>query len=152
MSYSMGSIDCLAVKINNEYFEALKRDIQLFKENKLNITDEVQLGLLKNWVDEEFDSVDDLINIDDDIRYYDGGKHSQNYAYQTPIDLKTGTLGYGDNFDGYVYEISWGSSSIYKPEFKDKEDLIYGIKQVMYVPTTFKLENNVIFLTGVWGG
>lgn len=152
MSYSMGSIDCLAVKINNEYFEALKRDIQLFKENKLDVTDEAQLGLLKNWVDEEFDSVDDLINIDNDIRYYNGGKNSENYAYQTPIDLKTGTLGNVDNFDGYVYEISWGSSSIYKPEFKDKEDLIYGIKQIMYVPTTFKLENNVIFLTGVWGG
>lgn len=152
MSYSMGSIDCLAVKVNEEYFGALKRDIQLFKDNKLDITDENQLDLLKNWVDEEFESIDDLINIDNDIRYYSGGKNSENYAYQRPIDLEKGTLKDGDNFDGYVYEISWGSSSIYEPEFKNKEDLIYGIKQNMYIPTTFKLENNVIFLTGVWGG
>ena len=152
MSYSMGSIDCLAVKVNEEYFEALKRDIQLFKENKLNITDKIQLGLLENWVDEELDSVDDLIGIDSDIRYYDSGRNGENFAYQRPLNLETGRLKDGDNFDGYVYEISWGSSSVYEPEFKNKEDLISTIKEKMYIPATFKLENNIIFLTGVYGG
>lgn len=157
MSYEMSSIDCIAIKITESYYEALKKDIQLFKENKLILDNERQRDFLENYAEaddeEDFEDFDCFIdNEADSFHRYEGGRHSENYAYQRPLNLETGTLGEGDIFDGYVYEFSYGSASIYKPEFKSKEDFISKLKEELYIPTTFDLENNVIFLTGVQGG
>lgn len=161
MSYSMGSIDCIAIKIDESYLEALKKDIEQFgNDAKFIIKNQDQLILYENQYNdfqddkEIFNDIDSYCQdlFDCGIRYYDGGKGSENYAYQRPLDLNKGTLGEADNFDGYVYEFSWGSSSIYKPEFESKEDFIAKLKKELYIPSSWDLEDNVIFLTGVWGG
>ena len=87
-----------------------------------------------------------------DFRQYDGGRHSENYAYCRKIDLNTGSYGESEIFDGYVYEFSWGAANIYEPEFKNKNYLLDEIKRNLYIPTDFDLENNIIFITAVQGG
>lgn len=146
MSYSISSIDCLAVKLNKDYFEALKKDISeinpelIVDANQKQIFEEVK----KYYWDDEIDP-NNYYNEFDDIEYYD----NNNYAYCYKLDIETGTFNNGNYFEGYIYPISSGSRSIYEPEFKDKEDLIERIKGYLYIPREFDLVNNIIFLTGV---
>lgn len=156
MSWSMGSIDCLAVKINNDYIQALKKDVEEYQTNP-NMLKEMSKENQKQF-EHLLDSLvaDDLEDIDsfydsycDYIRQYD----SDNYAQARKIDVESGKLlSDSDNFDGYVIEFSWGSESIYQAEFNSKEDLKKTIEEVFYMPKTFNWQDNIIFLTGVWAG
>jgi hypothetical protein len=153
MSNIISSIDCLAVKINEEYFNALKKDIDLLKNKSINLADDNQLKQLNNLADSEYCNIDAFYDEQcfflGHLRYYEGGKHSDNFAYASPLDLDTGKQGEAEDFSGYVYEFGFGSGNVYEPEFKDKEDLINTIKDGLYIPTTFDLEHNIIFLTGI---
>jgi hypothetical protein len=159
MSYSMGSIDCIALHINEDYLSALKKDVEEHQKNPeefLKSLSENQRMFFENILDyvdtEMLEDLDEFCNDNDDINRYESG--SENYAYSTKYDINSGELigTTTDNFDGYVYPISYGSSNLYKPEFKDKEELLKHIFENIYVPKGYKIENNVIFLTGVWGG
>ena len=161
MSYSMGSIDCIAIKMTKNYFEALKKDLEILKDDpSAVIKDEDQLDMFKSiqkdFEDNQYEDYDEYFRelFDCGVRYYDGGKGSENFAYAYPINLDDGTMSRDNSgdFNGYVYEFSWGSSSIYQPEFKDKKDFLTKLKKELYIPTTFDIEKNVIFLTGVWCG
>ena len=159
MSYSMGSIDCIALHINEDYLSALKKDVEEHQKNPeefLKSLSERQKMLFENilnYVDAEMlEDLDEYCNGADDITYYESG--SENYAYATKYDIETGQILNitTAHFDGYVYQISYGSSNLYKPEFKDKDDLIKKTTEYIYIPKSFELNNNIIFLTGVWGG
>lgn len=157
MGYSMGSINCVAIKMTENYFKALKKDLE---NPNLIIKDENQLDMLnriqEDFEDNQYESYDEYFQDVSDcgVRYYDGGKGSENFAYAFPISLDDGTMSRTESYDfeGYVYEFSWGSPSIYQPEFKNKEEFLTKLKKELYIPTTFDIEKNVIFLTGVYGG
>lgn len=146
MSCSMWSIDCLALHIDKKYFDALRKE---FKKGvnlleKANYNDEMIYALM----DDDYDSFIDELLYNDIVQCYD----SENYAQYWTLDLKTGEMHDKKDFNGYVVPISYGSSSIYLPEFKSKEDLIAEIKKHIYIPEDFELQGNVIFLTGIQGG
>lgn len=156
MSWTMGSIDCLALKINNAYIKALKKDVEEYQTNP-NMLKEMSEEkrkqfewLLDSLEAEDLEDVDTFYdNYCDYMRLYD----SDNYAQARKIDVESGKLLEGSyDFDGYVIELSWGSESIYQAEFNSKEDLKKTIEEAFYLPKTFDWENNIIFLTGVWAG
>lgn len=156
MSFSMGSIDCIAVKIDNDYIEALKKDVEEYQTNPKMIEDMSKENQkhFEHLLDTlEANDLEDIQvfcdNYIDYIHQYD----SDNYAQERKIDSETGKCEGGlNNFDGYVVEISWGSGSIYSPEFRSKEDLKETIESSFYMPKTFDWKNKIIFLTGVWQG
>ena len=157
MSWSMGSIDCMAVKIDNDYVKALKKDVEDYlakpKQTLEDMSEEKQKQF--KWLLDTLEA-NDLEDIDsfysaycDYISQYD----SDNYAQQVKIDFESGKCdGKVKDFDGYVIEISWGAGSIYKPEFGSKEEFEKAIEEKFYMPKTFNWKDNIIFLTGVWSG
>lgn len=156
MSWSMGSIDCIAVKIDNDYVKALKKDVEEYQTNP-KMLEEMSEGkrkefewLLDTLEAEDLEDVDALWNdYCDDIHYYD----SDNYAQEIKIDFESGECdGKVRHFEGYVLEIHWGSSSIYMPEFSSKESLKATVEDAFYMPKTFNWQDKLIFLTGVWEG
>lgn len=157
MSWSMGSIDCMAVKIDNDYIQALKKDVDDYlakpKQTLENMSEEKQKQF--KWLLDTLEA-NDLEDVDtfydkycDYISRYD----SDNYAQEIKIDFESGEcVGRARDFDGYVFEISWGAGSIYKPEFSSKEELEKVIEEKFYMPKTFNWKDKIIFLTGVWAG
>jgi hypothetical protein len=157
MSWSMGSIDCIAVKIDNDYIKALKKDVEDYlakpKQTLEDMSEEKQKQfkeLLDTLEANDLEDVDTFYgNYCDYIHYYD----SDNYTQEIKIDFESGECdGKVRDFEGYVLEISWGSSSIYKPEFSTKEALKEAIDGDFYMPKTFNWQDKLIFLTGVWEG
>lgn len=156
MSWSMGSIDCIAIKIDNDYIEALKKDIEEYQVNPKIIEDMSKENQkhFKYLLDTlEANDLEDIQifcdNYCDYINRYDG----DNYAQERKINFETGKCEGGSNdFDGYVIEIGWGSESIYSPEFRSKESLKEIIEETFYMPKTFNWKDKIIFLTGVWQG
>ena len=157
MSFSMGSIDCVAVKIDNDYIQALKKDVDDYlakpKQTLEDMSEEKQKQfkeLLDTLEAEDLEDIDTFYeNYCDYIHYYG----NDNYAQEIKIDFESGEcVGKARDFDGYVFEISWGSSSIYKPEFSTKEALKEAIDGDFYMPKTFNWKDKIIFLTGVWAG
>jgi len=156
MSWSMGSIDCIAVKIDNDYVRALKKDVEEYRVNPK------MLGKMSEEKQKQFEwlldtlEADDLEDVDafynhycDYLSQYD----SDNYAQETKIDFESGECdGKVRDFDGYVLEIRWGAESIYKPEFSSKESLKVTVEEAFYMPKTFSWKDKIIFLTGVWEG
>lgn len=157
MSWSMGSIDCIAVKIDNDYIKALKKDVDDYlakpKQTLEDMSEEKQKQfkwLLDSLEANDLEDVDTFYdNYCDYISRYD----SDNYAQEIKIDFESGEcVGRARDFDGYVFEISWGAGSIYKPEFSSKEELEKVIEEKFYMPKTFNWKDKIIFLTGVWAG
>ena len=157
MSWSMGSIDCIAVKIDNDYIQALKKDVDDYlakpKQTLEDMSEEKQKQfkeLLDTLEAEDLEDIDTFReNYCDYINYYDG----DNYTQEIKIDFESGECdGKVKDFEGYVLEISWGSASIYKPEFSSKESLKATIEDAFYMPKTFNWKDKIIFLTGVWEG
>ena len=168
MSYEMWPIEALAVRLNEDYFEKLKKDLL----NKDEVLEKLkERGILGTNIKHQLDIFQELSDISEEIlesdldnyfsnqtdydnsyQRYDSGRNSENYAYCRKIDLNTGSYGESENFDGYAYEFSWGASNIYEPEFKNKSYLLDEIKKNLYIPTDFDLENNIIFITAVCGG
>ena len=156
MSWSMGSIDCMAVKIDNDYVKALKKDVEEYRANP-KMLEEMSEEKKKQfeWLVDTLED-DDLEDVDafydhycDYLNHYD----SDNYAQEIKIDFESGEcVGKTKDFDGYVLEISWGASSIYKPEFSSKEALKETIEEDFYMPKTFNWKDKIIFLIGVWEG
>lgn len=156
MSWSMGSIDCIAVKIDNDYVRALKKDVEEYRVNP-KMLEEMSEEKQKQfeWLLDTLEA-DDLEDVDafynhycDYLSQYD----SDNYAQETKIDFESGECdGKVRDFDGYVLEIRWGAESIYKPEFSSKESLKATIEDAFYMPKTFNWQDKLIFLTGVWEG
>ena len=156
MSWSMGSIDCIAVKIDNDYVKALKKDVEEYQTNP-KMLEEMSEEKRKQfeWLLDTLEA-NDLEDVDtfcedyrDSINYYD----SDNYAQEIKIDFESGECdGNWKNFEGYVLEIHWGSSSVYKPEFSSKESLKAAVEDAFYMPKTFNWKEKLIFLTGVWEG
>ena len=156
MSWSMGSIDCIAVKIDNDYVKTLKKDVEEYQTNP-KMLEEMSEGkrkklewLLDTLEAEDLEDVDTFCeNYRDSISYYD----SDNYTQETKIDFESGKCdGKVRDFEGYVFEIHWGSESIYKPEFSSKESLEATVEDAFYIPKTFNWKEKLIFLTGVWAG
>lgn len=157
MSWSMGSIDCVAVKIDNDYVQALKKDVDDYlakpKQTLEDMSEEKQKQF--KWLLDTLEA-NDLEDVDtfrenyiDYINYYD----SDNYTQEIKIDFESGECdGKVRDFEGYVLEISWGAGSIYKPEFSSKEELEKAIEDKFYMPKTFNWKDKIIFLTGVWEG
>ena len=113
MGYSMGSLDCIALKFDG-YKEALFKDIKELKHKSIqNIVQQQIFKKLqkeyKNYDLEDF-SITDL---SDEIRTYD---YDENYARVAKINLDTGKIGNFDYFDGDVYELNFGSNYIYEPD------------------------------------
>ena len=156
MSWNMGSIDCIAVKIDDDYVRALKKDVEEYFANPKMLEEMSEekrkqfKWLLDTLEAEDLEDVDALGNdYCEDISYYD----SDNYAQEIKIDFESGECdGKVRNFDGYVLEIHWGSGSIYKPEFSSKESLKATVEDAFYMPKTFNWQDKLIFLTGVWEG
>ncbi len=153
MSYTMWSIDCVALRINEDYLKALEEDAIAYVTGKINLSEDKQDKLFKHLLDTlENNDLEDLDtfaqNYCDDIRRFD----KNNYARACKIDFKTGTLSGLDDFNGYAFPISFGSNSIYQPEFKDSEELVEGVKEIFYIPKHFKIEDNLLFITGVEEG
>ena len=156
MSWNMGSIDCIAVKIDDDYVRALKKDVEEYFANPKMLEEMSEekrkqfKWLLDTLEAEDLEDVDALGNdYCEDISYYD----SDNYAQEIKIDFESGECdGKVRNFDGYVLEIHWGSGSIYKPEFSSKESVEATVEDAFYMPKTFNWQNKLIFLTGVWEG
>ena len=157
MSWTMGSIDCVAVKIDNDYIQALKKDVDDYlakpKQTLEDMSEENQKHfkwLVDTLEAEDLEDVDTFYdNYCDYISQYD----SDNYAQQVKIDFESGKCdGKAKDFDGYVLEISWGAGSIYKPEFSSKEEFEKAIEEKFYMPKTFNWKDKIIFLTGVWSG
>ena len=156
MSWSMGSIDCIAVKIDNDYVKALKKDVEEYQTNS-KMLEEMSEEKQKQfkWLLDTLEA-NDLEDVDtfhenylDYINYYD----SDNYAQETKIDFESGECdGKVKDFEGYVLEIHWGSGSIYKPEFSSKKALEATVEDAFYMPKTFNWKEKLIFLTGVWAG
>ena len=156
MSWSMGSIDCIAVKIDNDYVRALKKDVEEYRANP-KMLEEMSEEKQKQfeWLLDTSEA-DDLEDVDafynhycDYLSQYD----SDNYAQETKIDFESGECdGKVRDFDGYVLEIRWGAESIYKPEFSSKESLKATVEEAFYMPKTFSWKDKIIFLTGVWEG
>ncbi len=156
MSWSMGSIDCIAVKIDNDYVRALKKDVEEYRVNP-KMLEEMSEEKQKQfeWLLDTLEA-DDLEDVDafynhycDYLSQYD----SDNYAQETKIDFESGECdGKVRDFDGYVLEIRWGAESIYKPEFSSKESLKATVEEALYMPKTFNWKDKIIFLTGVWEG
>ena len=156
MSWSMGSIDCIAVKIDNDYVRALKKDVEEYRVNP-KMLEEMPEEKQKQfeWLLDTLEA-DDLEDVDafynhycDYLSQYD----SDNYAQETKIDFESGECdGKVRDFDGYVLEIRWGAESIYKPEFSSKESLKATVEEAFYMPKTFSWKDKIIFLTGVWEG
>ena len=156
MSWSMGSIDCIAVKIDNDYVRALKKDVEEYRVNP-KMLEEMSEEKQKQfeWLLDTLEA-DDLEDVDafynhycDYLSQYD----SDNYAQETKIDFESGECdGKIRDFDGYVLEIRWGAESIYKPEFSSKESLKATVEEAFYMPKTFSWKDKIIFLTGVWEG
>lgn len=156
MSWRMGSIDCIAVKIDNDYVKSLKKDVEEYYANP-KMLEEMSEGKRKQfeWLLDTLEA-EDLEDVDalwsdycDDIHYYD----SDNYAQEIKIDFESGECdGKARGFQGYVLEIHWGSVSIYKPEFSSKESLEATVEDAFYMPKTFNWKDKLIFLTGVWEG
>ncbi len=156
MSWSMGSIDCIAVKIDNDYIETLKKDVEEYQTNPKMIEDMSKENQkhFEHLLDtlEANDLEDIQVFCDNYIDYIDRYGRD-NYAQEGKINFETGKIeGDLDNFEGYVVEISWGSESIYGPEFKSKESLKETIESFFYMPKSFDWKNKIIFLTGVWQG
>ena len=156
MSWSMGSIDCIAVKIDNDYVRALKKDVEEYRVNPKmleEMSEEKQKQfewLLGTLEADDLEDVDAFYNhYCDYLSQYD----SDNYAQETKIDFESGECdGKVRDFDGYVLEIRWGAESIYKPEFSSKESLKATVEEAFYMPKTFSWKDKIIFLTGVWEG
>ena len=156
MSWSMGSIDCIAVKIDNDYVRALKKDVEEYRVNPKmleEMSEEKQKQfewLLGTLEADDLEDVDAFYNhYCDYLSQYD----SDNYAQETKIDFESGECdGKVRDFDGYVLEIRWGAESIYKPEFSSKESLKAPVEEAFYMPKTFSWKDKIIFLTGVWEG
>lgn len=156
MSWSMGSIDCIAVKIDNDYVRALKKDVEEYRVNP-KMLEEMSEEKQKQfeWLLDTLEA-DDLEDVDafynhycDYLSQYD----SDNYAQETKIDFESGECdGKVRDFDGYVLEIRWGAESIYKSEFSSKESLKATVEEAFYMPKTFSWKDKIIFLTGVWEG
>ena len=158
MSWSMGSIDCIAVKIDNDYIKALKKDVEDYlakpKQTLEDMSEEKQKQfkeLLDTLEAKDLEDIDTFHeNYIDYINYYDSDNY---YAQEIKIDFESGEcVGKARDFEGYVLEISWGSASIYKPEFSSKESLKAIIEDSFYMPKTFNWQDKLIFLTGVWEG
>ena len=64
MSWSMGSIDCIAVKIDNDYVEALKKDVEEYHANP-KVLEEMSEEKKK-----QFEWLLDTLEADD-LEYYD---------------------------------------------------------------------------------
>ena len=157
MSWRMGSIDCIAVKIDNDYVRALKKDVEEYHANPkmLEEMSEEKQEQFKHLLDtleaEDLEDVDALGNdYCEELNYYDSDNY---YAQETRIDFESGECdGKVRDFEGYVIEISWGAGSIYKPEFSSKEALEAAVEEAFYMPKTFSWKDKIIFLTGVWEG
>lgn len=157
MSWSMGSIDCIAVKIDNDYIKALKKDVEDYlakpKQTLEDMSEEKQKQF--KWLVDtlEANDLEDVDTFYDNYCDYISRYDSDNYAQEIKIDFESGKCdGKAKDFDGYVFEISWGSASIYKPEFSSKESLKATIEDAFYMPKTFNWKDKLIFLTGVWEG
>lgn len=156
MSWSMGSIDCIVVHIDDDYINALKKDVEEYQTNP-KMLEEFSEEKQKNfkWLLDTLEA-DDLKDIDTFYNAYCDYLHpynDENYAKVRKIDVESGNLLIGsEDFDGYVIELSWGSDCIYKSEFSSKEDLKKTIEEVFYMPKTFNWQDKIMFLTGVWAG
>ena len=157
MSWSMGSIDCIAVKIDNDYVQALKKDVEDYlakpKQTLEDMSEEKQKQF--KWLVDtlEANDLEDVDTFYDNYCDYISRYDSDNYAQEIKIDFESGEcVGKARDFDGYVLEISWGAGSIYKPEFSSKEELEKAIEDKFYMPKTFNWKDKIIFLTGVWAG
>lgn len=155
MGYSMGSIDCLAVDLREDYKKALIKDLKELKVEDIEDSTQRELFIqLKDFYDEPDKlNADDLLlwEIKRDVMYYD---HDENYAYYRTVDSKTGKPNAWEDFDGECLPIGNGNNSIYEPKFKNWEELEHSVKEkeLLYIPREFDLKNHIIFLTGVWGG
>ena len=147
MGYSQWSIDSVGVILDEEWFNCLKKDlVDPIKKKAME-----DAGYYLDYTDDM--SFGEYICEFEDIQQYEGGRHSENYAQYFIIDLNTGkSKSELEVFSGYFLPISWGSGSIYEPEFKNKEDLLKRIEDNLYVPTGWNLEAHVAFVTGVQGG
>ena len=168
MSYEMWPVETLAVRINENYYESLKKDLLKKDEVLAKLKEHGTLGTITRYQLDIFQELSDIseeilesdldnyfsnqTDYDNSYQRYEGGRHSENYAYCRKLDLNTGSYGEIEIFDGYVYEFSWGSNNVYEPEFKNKNYLLDEIKRNLYIPTDFDLENNIIFITAVCGG
>lgn len=157
MSWSMGSIDCIAVKIDNDYVQALKKDVEDYlakpKQTLEDMSEEKQKQF--KWLVDtlEANDLEDVDTFYDNYCDYISRYDSDNYAQEIKIDFESGEcVGKTRDFDGYVFEISWGAGSIYKPEFSSKEELEKVIEEKFYMPKTFNWKDKIIFLIGVWAG
>lgn len=154
MGWSMGSIDCLAIKINKDYIEALKKDVEEYEKNP-NITAEMseENKAKFEWLLTNLEAND----LEDEDTFYEhyadylSSYGPDNYAQSVKVNYETGECeGRIKDFDGYVLEVHWGAKSIYEPEFTSKEKLKESIEESFYIPRTFKWKDNLIFLTGIW--
>lgn len=147
MGYSQWSIDSLGIILDEEWFNCLKKDL----------ADPIKKKAIEDAGYDLYDidnvSFNEYVCEFNDIEQYEGGRHSENYAQYYLIDLNTGRakteLGI---FNGWFLPISYGSGSIYEPEFENKEALLRCINNNLYVPTGWNLEAHVAFVTGVQGG
>jgi hypothetical protein len=157
MSVCRTSLDGIYLKLNNEYLEALKKDIEEAKANPDFINNlsaeqkEIFSDILNDLEDDEdiLNDMDSFITPEDDtIKYYD---YDANEAKAWDYNLKTGKL--SDNsyhLNEFVYCISDGiPNNLFKPVIADMSELIQSIQLKIYIPTNFDFQNNVIFMTGV---
>lgn len=178
MSYSISPIITLGVRLGKEYFDCLKKDLKCTEDTSNYLSREMyrsdssfehdirrcQLHLFDELIGDRnsivYTESNDYYNnffqekmySDNNYQRYDGGKNSENYAHYCKVNIDTGSYEGFEVFDGYVYEFSWGSNNVYKPEFKNKTDLLNEIRKNLYIPTHFDLENNIILITAVCGG
>jgi hypothetical protein len=165
MSFSRWSDDCVALVLTKEYFEGFLKDLRELSPE--DIEDEDQRTVFECYDAEDFedvtcDDIDECIAqewIADEIKYKDGGKNSENYSEIFKYDLETGEFkkdvnGYNITkvFNGFIYPLSYGSESLYEPEYKNKEAILRQIKKELYIPRGYDIENNIVFYTGVEQG
>lgn len=103
MSWSMGSIDCTAVKIDNDYVEALKKDIEEYHANpkmleEMSEENRKQFEWLLDTLEE--DDLDDVDTFYDHYCDYLSQYNSDNYAQEIKIDFESGEcVGKAKDFD-----------------------------------------------------
>lgn len=158
MSYSMGSLDTLGVRINESYIEALKKDVETYVNDHANtflksLSENQQELFMKLYDTLEAEDLEDIdcftSNHCDNVSIF---TYEENYCAIRKLDVNSGKFGDIDEVDYISLFCFGGTFNAFKPEFENKEDMYNTIKQYLYIPTTFDLDNNIVFLTGIWGG
>ena len=150
----MISLDSIVLKIDEKYLKALKQDVQAYEKGEMELGDKIQDKMFKHLLDtleaEDLENINIFYNNYREDLQLEWYTDYDNYAQAVAINLMTGELAQTPkDFNGVVFTVATWPNSIYRPYFKDASELIDGLTEVLYIPRNFKIEDNLLFLTGV---